>query len=107
MSRTQRKLLLQRVSRYWRWVRDKLKLTLGGRIAFTFVAFVLGGLGAVAVIANGVAGVVHHGDQEGGAPLVVLGISIGVLLLVVIAADAAFRAMRRGIRHLRSRSQAG
>jgi hypothetical protein len=95
------------VSRYWRWLGDKLKLTLGGRIVFTFVAFVLGGLGAVAVIANGVAGIVHHGDREGGAPLVVLGIWIGALLLAVIAADAVFRATRRGIRHLRSRSQAG
>jgi hypothetical protein len=77
-----------------RWLRDELKLTLGGRIAFTFVTFVLGGLAAAGVIANAVAGAVHHGDQEGGALLVVLGIPIGMLLLVVVAPDAAFRATR-------------
>jgi hypothetical protein len=95
---------LQHVSGYWHWLRDALKLTLGGRIAFTFVAFVLGGLGAAAVIANAVTGGAH-GDKEGGAPLVVLGIAIGGMLLLVIAVDAAFRSARRGIRHLRSPSQ--
>jgi hypothetical protein len=89
---------------YWHWLRDALKLTLGGRFAFTFVAFVLGGLGAAAVIANAVTGGAH-GDREGGAPLVVLGIAIGGMLLLVIAVDAAFRSARRGIRHLRSPSQ--
>ena len=67
---------------YWRWLREGLWLTRGGRIVFT-VVLVLGLVGTV-------------GDTVSGEPEIAgaLGVLVGLTLGAVVGLDAAFRGLR-------------
>jgi hypothetical protein len=70
---------------YWRWLREDLRLTRGGRLVFTAVLLV----GIAGLVADVVSDD-QHGDQLGG----VLFVFIGLVLGAVVGADAAFRRLR-------------
>jgi hypothetical protein len=77
--------------RYWRWLGSGLRLTIGGRVVFRAVIVVGSGTVFLDPITNG-----DQGGNEGG---VVLG-GIIFMLVAVVAADAAFRALRLGVRRI-------
>jgi hypothetical protein len=76
-------------TRYWRWLHEKVGLTLGGRIAFTALV----ALGVTGVVSDAVFGGAN-GDQAGGA----LFVFDGLALAIVVGLDAAYRKLSRGSR---------
>jgi hypothetical protein len=78
---------MARLGSYWRWLGRRLRLSQPGRVVFT-VALLAG------VVEIGVARA--HGDREGGAPVVVL----GLLLIGVVMLDAVGRGVVGVVRRL-------
>lgn len=74
---------------YWRWLGHRLRLSRPGRVFFT-VALLVGVVEMVIARA--------HGDQEGGAPLVVL----ALLLAGVVTLDGVGRGVVAVVRRRRS-----
>ncbi len=81
---------------YWSWLREEVKLTFGGRCAFTLLALI----GLIAAVAG--TGLAFYNVESGQDPDQVLlpqmmfswfvvGLFEGVTLGLVIAVDAAFR----------------
>ena len=71
--------------RYWTWLGSALHLTRGGRVLFTLVA----GLGLLGVIGDDVTGGVDGPNEAA-----VFFVWAFLTLLVVVAADGAFRLFR-------------
>ena len=72
---------------YWRWLGQRLWLSPPGRVFFTVALLV--GVAAMTLARA-------HGDREGGAPLVVL----GLLLVGVVTLDAVGRGVAALVRRL-------
>ena len=86
---------MRRARNYWRWLGEKLGLTLGGRIAFTVLAVIgLAGVVGDAVFSG------KSGDQAGGVLLVF----VGLALAIVVGLDAAYRELRGIARRFADRS---
>ena len=78
---------MTRLRSYWRWLGHRLWLSQPGRVLFTVALLV--GIAEMAIARV-------HGDREGGAPVVVL----GLLLAGVVTLDAMGRGLILVVRRL-------
>jgi hypothetical protein len=84
-----------RTGSYWTWLGHRLRLSQPGRVFFTVALFVC------------IAGFVDaraHGDQEGGAPLVVLALVLGGVVTLDAVGRGVVAVGRRLIHEFSGRS---